>query len=90
MPSALQTKIAAHLKAFRADEDGAVTTDFVVLTASVMMLGAAHARDVALGANNLAEAVEDCLVTDIAAIMEGNPRELQARLAAAEAACSSR
>lgn len=77
--------------AFRADEDGAVTTDFVVLTASVMMLGMAHARDVAIASVDIGDNVSGCLGTDIATlVVDGDPKDYIQNLEAAAAACSSR
>lgn len=42
------------IKTFRADEDGAVTVDWVVLTAAVVGLGIAVLSAVNTGANDLA------------------------------------
>lgn len=79
------------LKDFRADEDGAVTTDFVVLTASVMMMGAAHVHDIATQSVVIADRVEDCLTEDISELLVGgNPETYLANLQAAAEACSNR
>jgi len=42
------------IKKFRNDEDGAVTVDWVVLTAAIVLLGAAVASTVRTGAVDLA------------------------------------
>jgi len=42
------------IKNFRNDEDGAVTVDFVVLTAAIVVLGLAVGTAVSNGANGLA------------------------------------
>lgn len=42
------------LKTFRADEDGAVTVDWVVLTAAIVGLGIAVLGTISDGANDLA------------------------------------
>ncbi len=42
------------IKNFRNDEDGAVTVDWVVLTAAIVLLGAAVASTVRTGAVDLA------------------------------------
>lgn len=42
------------IKNFRNDEDGAVTVDWVVLTAAIVLLGAAIAATVRTGAVDLA------------------------------------
>ena len=45
------------IKNFRNDEDGAVTVDFVVLTAAIVVLGLAVGGAVSSGAGNLANEV---------------------------------
>ena len=45
------------IKNFRNDEDGAVTVDWVVLTAAIVALGLAVGSTVSTGANNLGNAV---------------------------------
>jgi Flp pilus assembly pilin Flp len=47
------------IKNFRNDEDGAVTVDWVVLTAAVVALGLAVGATVSTGANELATQVVD-------------------------------
>lgn len=42
------------IKTFRNDEDGAVTVDWVVLTAAIVLLGAAVGGSIKTGATNLA------------------------------------
>jgi Flp pilus assembly pilin Flp len=45
------------IKNFRNDEDGAVTVDWVVLTAAIVALGLAVGTTVSTGANTLATQV---------------------------------
>ena len=45
------------IKNFRADEDGAVTVDWVVLTAAIVGLGIAVMTSVSTGANTLATGI---------------------------------
>ena len=91
MHSKVLNKLAAHLRAFRADEDGAVTVDFVVLTSSLILFGLAHVKDVADASVNLAGDVSSCLSTDIANILvDGDPDQYIANLQAAQVACSER
>ena len=47
-------------KFFR-DEDGAVTVDFVVLTAAIVVLGLAVGTAISRGAEGLANDIEDSL-----------------------------
>ncbi|WP_342076730.1 hypothetical protein [Yoonia sp. SS1-5] len=49
------------IKNFRNDEDGAVTVDFVVLTAALVVLGLAIASALSSGAQNLAGDIESNL-----------------------------
>ncbi|PRY76968.1 hypothetical protein CLV80_107145 [Yoonia maritima] len=49
------------IKNFRNDEDGAVTVDFVVLTAAIVVLGLAVGGAIASGAKGLANEVETAL-----------------------------
>ena len=46
------------IKNFRKDEDGAVTVDWVVLTAAVVGLGVAGVATVSTGIGSLATAIE--------------------------------
>ncbi|MDO6590109.1 hypothetical protein DS901_01140 [Loktanella sp. D2R18] len=46
------------IKNFRNDEDGAVTVDFVVLTAAIVVLGLAVGGAISSGAENLANEIE--------------------------------
>ena len=48
---------------FRNDEDGAVTVDFVVLTAAIVVLGLAVGTAISSGARGLANEIEDELQT---------------------------
>jgi len=50
------------IKNFRADEDGAVTVDWVVLTAAIVGLGLAVLASVRTGAESLADGIEANLV----------------------------
>ncbi len=49
------------IKTFRADEDGAVTVDWVVLTAAIVGLGIAVLGSVRSGATILADRIESDL-----------------------------
>ncbi len=49
------------IKNFRADEDGAVTVDWVVLTAAIVGLGIAVLASVRSGAQNMADQIGDNL-----------------------------
>ena len=53
------------IKNFRNDEDGAVTVDFVVLTAAIVVLGLAVGGAISAGARDLAN--------DIQSELEGQP-----------------
>jgi Flp pilus assembly pilin Flp len=56
------------IKNFRADEDGAVTVDWVVLTAAIVGLGIAVLSTVSGGANDLATGIGDELTEQGAAV----------------------
>ena len=49
------------IKNFRNDEDGAVTVDFVVLTAAIVVLGLAVGSAISSGAGGLANDIETSL-----------------------------
>ena len=49
------------IEKFRNDEDGAVTVDFVVLTAAIVVLGLAVGTAISNGAEGLANEIEDSL-----------------------------
>jgi Flp pilus assembly pilin Flp len=49
------------IKNFRNDEDGAVTVDFVVLTAAIVVLGLAVGTAVSNGATGLANSIQNSL-----------------------------
>jgi len=51
------------IKNFRADEDGAVTVDWVVLTAAVCGLAVAAYSSIETGATNLTDATSTFLAT---------------------------
>jgi Flp pilus assembly pilin Flp len=51
------------IKTFRADEDGAVTVDWVVLTAAIVGLAIAVLASVKTGAEDLANGIESELTT---------------------------
>jgi Flp pilus assembly pilin Flp len=51
------------IKNFRNDEDGAVTVDFVVLTAAIVVLGLAVGGAISSGAGDLANDIETQLDT---------------------------
>lgn len=50
-------KLFANIKNFAADESGAVTVDWVVLTAAIVGLGIAVIASVSGGVNSLAERI---------------------------------
>lgn len=54
-------KLFANIKNFAADESGAVTVDWVVLTAAIVGLGIAVIASVSDGVGDLAEAISDSL-----------------------------
>ena len=54
------------IKNFRNDEDGAVTVDFVVLTAAIVVLGLAVGTAISNGAKDLAGDIETTLTTQSA------------------------
>ena len=56
------------LKTFRADEDGAVTVDWVVLTAAIVGLGIAVLTSVSTGAELMADNIEAELGTAVPTI----------------------
>ena len=90
MPSMLFNQLITKFRAFRADEDGAVTVDFVVLTSFVVMMGLGHVKDIADASVEIGDDVSNCLETDMAAVLDGDPENFVANLQAAGAACSSR
>ncbi|MGJ8625184.1 MAG: pilus assembly protein [Yoonia sp.] len=91
MPLTLITCAMNHFRAFRNDESGSATVDFVMLTSSIVLMGAAHVKDVADGTINYADDVSACLGTDIAdLVVDGDPNDIVANLQLAAAACSSR
>ena len=49
------------IKNFRNDEDGAVTVDFVVLTAAIVVLGLAVGGAISAGAGGLANEIKGAL-----------------------------
>ena len=51
------------IKNFRNDEDGAVTVDFVVLTAALVILGLLVGAAISRGATDLAGDIEDSLLS---------------------------
>lgn len=50
------------IKTFHKDEDGAVTVDFVVLTAAIVLLGLAVGSATSNGAESLADSIENDLL----------------------------
>ena len=54
-------KLANLIKTFRNDEDGAVTVDWVVLTAAIVGLGIAVLASVSGGVTDLSGKIEDNL-----------------------------
>ena len=57
------------IKNFRNDEDGAVTVDWVVLTAAIVGLGIAVLASVAGGVNSLASAIS----SEVSSVTVGVP-----------------
>ena len=53
------------IKTFHKDEDGAVTVDFVVLTAAIVLLGLAVGTAISNGAGQLANSIENDLLNQI-------------------------
>ena len=51
-------KLFANIKTFAADESGAVTVDWVVLTAAIVGLGIAVVASVRTGTMNIADQIE--------------------------------
>jgi len=51
----------ANIKNFAADESGAVTVDWVVLTAAIVGLGIAVVTSVRTGTNNIGTAIQTTL-----------------------------
>ncbi len=60
------------IKNFRKDEDGAVTVDWVVLTAAIVGLGIAAVTTVSSGISTAASAIETDLGTDAATAAAAN------------------
>ena len=60
------------IKTFRADEDGAVTVDWVVLTAAIVGLGIAVLTSVKSGANTMATSVKTSLSTNSVPVVAFN------------------
>lgn len=54
-------KLFANIKSFAADESGAVTVDWVVLTAAIVGLGIAVVASVRTGTSDLAVEIRDSL-----------------------------
>ncbi|WP_068313997.1 Flp family type IVb pilin [Aliiruegeria sabulilitoris] len=57
-------KLFKLIKSFRKDEDGAVTVDWVVLTAAIVGLGIATLAAVSSGVEDLSGDISDQLKTD--------------------------
>ena len=64
-------KLFNMIKNFRNDESGAVTVDWVVLTAAIVGLGIAVLTSVTANVNTLADAVADDIKTDVPKITAG-------------------
>lgn len=62
-------KLFANIKTFAADESGAVTVDWVVLTAAIVGLGIAVIASVRTGTNDVATQIQTSLssasITDL-------------------------
>ena len=61
-----------HLNAFSADEDGAVTVDWVVLTAAIIGLGIAVMVSIKSGARTMATSVKTSLSTNSVPVVAFN------------------
>ena len=59
------------IKNFRNDEDGAVTVDFVVLTAALVILGLLVAAAISRGATTLAGSIESSLAGTVVPTLNG-------------------
>ena len=59
------------IKNFRNDEDGAVTVDFVVLTAALVILGLLVAAAIQRGATDLAGDIETSLTNTVVPTLGG-------------------
>lgn len=55
--------LATAIRRFRRDEDGAVTVDWIVLTAGVMVLGAMVASSIITGSTGMSGSVGSSLGT---------------------------
>ena len=60
------------IKNFRNDEDGAVTVDFVVLTAALVILGLLVAAAIQRGATTLAGSIEESLSETVVPSLNDN------------------
>ena len=60
------------IKNFRNDEDGAVTVDFVVLTAALVILGLLVAAAIQRGATTLAGNIEESLANTVVPSLNDN------------------
>jgi Flp pilus assembly pilin Flp len=56
-------KLFANIKSFAANESGAVTVDWVVLTAAIVGLGIAVIASVRTGTSNLAGSIQTSLTS---------------------------
>lgn len=66
--------IKQALRRFGRDESGATTTDWIVLTAAIVALGAATAGVVASGTGNAAEGLEECMERSARWLQRDNAR----------------
>ncbi len=62
--------LIAKIKTFTADESGAVTVDWVVLTAAIVGLGIAVVASVRGGVEGLGDSIESALGAGIPALCE--------------------
>ena len=65
-------KLFANIKTFAADESGAVTVDWVVLTAAIVGLGIAVVASVRTGTTNIAGNIQSSMTGDNANIAPVN------------------
>lgn len=66
--------IKRRLRRFSADETGAITVDWVVLTAAIVGLGIAISAAVGSGATNAADGLEECMERSARWLQRDNAR----------------
>ena len=63
-------KLFANIKIFAADESGAVTVDWVVLTAAIVGLGIAVVASVRTGTMSIAGGIQESLTSETATVAD--------------------